>query len=84
MARTIFITSGKGGAGKSTVTALVGAALAQQGQRVLLLELDVALRSLDIMLGLDKTIVYDLSDILTGRCPPIKAIYPCHDLPTFT
>lgn len=80
MARTIFITSGKGGAGKSTVTALVGAALAQQGQRVLLLELDVALRSLDIMLGLDKTIVYDLSDILTGRCPPIKAIYPCHDL----
>lgn len=80
MARTIFVTSGKGGAGKSTVTALVGAALARQGHRVLLLELDIALRALDIMLGLDKTVVYDLSDILTGRCTPIKAVYPCHEL----
>ena len=81
MARTIFVTSGKGGTGKSTVTALTGAALARQGQRVLLLELDTALRALDIMLGLDKTVVYDLSDILEGRCPPIKAVYPCYDLP---
>lgn len=70
------ITSGKGGAGKSTVTAGLGFALAQLGRKVVLMDGDAGLRSLDLMLGISDKAVYDMSDIFEGRCEPIRAVYP--------
>lgn len=75
MGQVILFTSGKGGVGKTASTAFVGLALARLGKKVLLLEMDSALRGLDIILGLDQSIVYDLSDVLKAKCEPIKAIY---------
>jgi len=69
------ITSGKGGAGKSTVTAGLGCALARSGRRVLLIDADAGLRSLDLLLGIGDQAVYDLSDIFEGNCVPIQAVY---------
>lgn len=77
LAQTILVTSGKGGVGKSTVSVLLGAALAEAGKRVLLLEMDSGLRGMDIMLGVQDETVYDLSDVLTRRCEPIKAMVAC-------
>lgn len=70
------VTSGKGGAGKSTVTAGLGCALARQGRKVLLVDGDAGLRSLDLMLGIGGSAVYDMADIFAGNCEPIRAIYP--------
>jgi septum site-determining protein MinD len=69
------ITSGKGGSGKSTVTAGLGCALARLGRKVVLFDGDAGLRSLDLMLGSDRA-VYDMSDIFEGNCEPIRAVYP--------
>ena len=77
MAKTILITSGKGGVGKSTVCTMLGAALARQNSRVLMLETDCGLRNLDLMNGLENQVVYDLGDVLLGRCEPAKAILKC-------
>lgn len=68
------MTSGKGGTGKSTVAALLGRALAARGLSVLLLEFDSGFRGLDLMLGASDRVVYDLRDVLEGRCRPGKAI----------
>lgn len=76
MPETILITSGKGGVGKSTVCTMVGTALARQGSRVLMLETDCGLRSLDVMNGAEERAIYDLADVLMGRCEPIRAIVP--------
>lgn len=70
------ITSGKGGAGKSTVSAGLGCALARLGRRVLLVDGDAGLRSLDVMLGIGGAAVYDMADILSGNCQAVHAIYP--------
>lgn len=70
------VTSGKGGAGKSTVSAGLGCALARLGRRVLLVDGDAGLRSLDVMLGVAGTAVYDMADIFAGNCPPVRALYP--------
>ncbi len=77
MAKTILITSGKGGVGKSTVCTMLGAALARQNKRVIMVETDCGLRNLDIMNGLENQVVYDLGDVLLGRCDPEKAIIKC-------
>ena len=66
--RVVTITSGKGGVGKTTLTANLGAALAMRGQRVVVIDADVGLRNLDVMLGLENRIVYDLVDVIEGRC----------------
>jgi septum site-determining protein MinD len=66
--RVITITSGKGGVGKTTTTANVGAALADRGKSVLLIDADIGLRNLDIVLGLENRIVYDLVDVVEGTC----------------
>ena len=63
------ITSGKGGVGKSAVAAGLGAALARRGRRVLLIDMDAGLRSLDYMLGTSCDLVYDLSDVMTVTIP---------------
>jgi septum site-determining protein MinD len=67
-ARVVTVTSGKGGVGKTTLSANLGVALAMQGQRVVLIDADVGLRNLDVMLGLENRIVYDLVDVIEGRC----------------
>lgn len=67
-AKVITITSGKGGVGKTTATANLGAALASTGQRVACIDADIGLRNLDVVLGLENRIVYDLVDAVEGRC----------------
>ena len=66
--KVITITSGKGGVGKTTATANIGAALADLGHKVVCLDADIGLRNLDVILGLENRIVYDLVDIVEGRC----------------
>ena len=77
MSKITMIASGKGGVGKSTVCAMLGTALAKSGKRVLIVELDMGLRCLDIMLGVSSRAVYDLSDVITGRCTPKDAVVCC-------
>lgn len=76
MGELTVVTSGKGGAGKSTVTTGLGCALARRGNRVLLVDGDAGLRSLDVMLGIGTETVYDMADIFSGNCEPIRAVYP--------
>lgn len=66
--KVVTITSGKGGVGKTTATANIGAALASTGARVVCIDGDIGLRNLDVVLGLENRIVYDLVDIVEGRC----------------
>lgn len=73
-AQTIMLCSGKGGTGKSTVSVLLGARLAANGKKVLLIELDSGLRSVDIIAGVYGKTVYDIEDILCGRCEGEKAV----------
>ncbi len=67
-AKVVTITSGKGGVGKTTATANIGVALASFGQRVVCLDADIGLRNLDVVMGLENRIVYDLVDVVEGRC----------------
>ena len=71
------ITSGKGGVGKSTLAVGLGRALAQRGRRVLLVDCDAGLRSLDRMTGTEENLVFDMADVVFARCSPAEAIYPC-------
>jgi septum site-determining protein MinD len=73
-ARAIVITSGKGGVGKTTVTANLGVTLAQSGKRVIVVDMDIGLRNLDVVMGLENRIVYNLVDVLTGRCQLRQAV----------
>ncbi len=67
-AKILTITSGKGGVGKTTATANIGAALAKRGQKVVCIDADIGLRNLDVVMGLENRIVYDLVDAVEGRC----------------
>lgn len=67
-AQVITITSGKGGVGKTTATANIAAALAASGAKVVCIDADIGLRNLDVVLGLENRIVYDLVDVVEGRC----------------
>ena len=77
MAHTIAIASGKGGAGKSTVTANLGALLSRDGFRTLIIDADIGLRAQDALLGLENRVVYDLVDLVEGSCLPEDAVLPC-------
>ncbi len=67
-AKVVTVTSGKGGVGKTTATANLGAALADLGCKVVCIDGDIGLRNLDVVLGLENRIVYDLVDVVEGRC----------------
>lgn len=68
MGEAIVITSGKGGVGKTTTTANIGTALALSGMRVCLVDTDIGLRNLDVVMGLENRIIYDIVDVVEGRC----------------
>ncbi|MDT8899162.1 MAG: septum site-determining protein MinD [Thermanaerothrix sp.] len=68
VAKVVTVTSGKGGVGKTTTTANVAVALAALGQKVVCIDADIGLRNLDVVLGLENRIVYDLVDVVEGRC----------------
>lgn len=68
MGEVYVITSGKGGVGKTTTTANIGTYLAKMGHRVVLVDSDIGLRNLDVVMGLENRIVYDLVDVAHGRC----------------
>lgn len=74
MGEVIVITSGKGGVGKTTTTANLGAALALQGKKVVLVDTDIGLRNLDVVMGLENRIVYDIVDIVEGKCKLRQAL----------
>lgn len=67
-AKVITVTSGKGGVGKTTITANLASALAMLGQKVVAIDADIGLRNLDVVMGLENRIVYDLVDVVEGRC----------------
>lgn len=74
MAKVFVVTSGKGGVGKTTTTANLGAGLALKGNKVLLIDTDIGLRNLDVVIGLENRIVYDLVDVIEGRCRIAQAL----------
>ncbi len=74
MSKAVVVTSGKGGVGKSTAAVSIGAGLASAGNSTLLIDMDIGLRSLDIMLGVENELVYDLNDVLSGACPLKQAL----------
>lgn len=74
MENVIVITSGKGGVGKTTTTANLGTGLALAGKKVVLVDTDIGLRNLDVVLGLENRIVYDLVDVVEGTCKLKQAL----------
>lgn len=74
MGEVIVITSGKGGVGKTTTTANLGAALAMQDKKVALVDTDIGLRNLDVVMGLENRIVYDIVDVVEEKCKLRQAL----------
>lgn len=74
MSEVIVITSGKGGVGKTTTAANIGIGLAQLGKKVVMVDTDIGLRNLDVVLGLENRIVYNLVDVVEGNCRMKQAL----------
>src|SRR5690625_261977 len=74
MGKSIVVTSGKGGVGKTTTTANIGTGLALIGRKVCLLDPDIGLRHLDVVMGLENRIVYDIVDVVEGYCRVKQAL----------
>ena len=74
MGKVIVVTSGKGGVGKTTSTANIGVGLSQSGKKVIIIDTDLGLRNLDVVMGLENRIVYNLVDVIEGRCRAKQAI----------
>lgn len=68
MGEIIVVTSGKGGVGKTTTTANIGVGLAESGKKVIVIDTDLGLRNLDVVMGLENRIVYNLVDVIEGKC----------------
>jgi len=66
--KVIVVTSGKGGVGKTTATASIGSALALEGKRVAIVDMDIGLRNLDVVMGLENRIVFNIVDVVLGKC----------------
>src|SRR5688572_23664680 len=74
MAKVMVVTSGKGGVGKTTSTAALGAALAQSGQNVVVVDFDVGLRNLDLVMGAERRVVFDLINVVNGDAKLSQAL----------
>src|SRR5215217_6412147 len=74
MAKVVVVTSGKGGVAKTTSTAALGAALAKRGERVVVIDFDVGLRNLDLVLGAERRVVYDLINVVQGDAKLTQAL----------
>ncbi|MDD2619175.1 MAG: septum site-determining protein MinD [Syntrophomonadaceae bacterium] len=72
--RVLVVTSGKGGVGKTTTTANLGTALAMMGKKVVLLDTDIGLRNLDVVMGLENRIVFDIVDVVNAKCKLKQAL----------
>lgn len=81
MGKAIVIASGKGGTGKTMFAANLGVTLALQGHKVVLIDLDTGLRNLDLYLGIENNIVYDINDVLTGVCRIRQALVKVKSFP---
>ena len=84
MSKCFAVASGKGGVGKSVITANLAAALALNGTRVLIIDADIGLRSQDALLGLEDRVVYDLIDVSRKECMPDQAILSCETVPSLS
>lgn len=82
MSEVIVVTSGKGGVGKTTTTANLGAGLAMEGKKVCLIDADIGLRNLDVVMGLENRIVYNLIDVIEGNCRLRQALIKDKRYPT--
>src|ERR1700761_2458689 len=74
MSQVVVVTSGKGGVGKTTSSASLGAALAQAGQTVVLVDFDVGLRNLDLVMGAERRVVFDLVNVVQGDAKLAQAL----------
>ena len=74
MGKVIVVTSGKGGVGKTTSSAALGAALAQNGDKVVVVDFDVGLRNLDLIMGAERRVVYDLVNVIQGEAKLTQAL----------
>lgn len=74
MGEVIVITSGKGGVGKTTTTANIGIGLSLAGNKVVVIDTDLGLRNLDVVMGLENRIVYNLVDVIEGKCRMKQAL----------
>ena len=79
MSHFIAIASGKGGVGKTFVTATLSVALARKGFRVLAVDADMGLRNLDLLFGLQDEVLYDMGDVMKDHCPPAEAVLPVRE-----
>ncbi len=77
MNKIIAVVSGKGGTGKSTVTAGIGRELAGMGNKVLVIDCDSGMRGIDIMLGVSRNVVFDMADVVSGECEIENCVYSC-------
>lgn len=82
--RVIVVTSGKGGVGKTTTTANIGTGLARMGFKVALIDTDIGLRNLDILMGLENRIVYNIIDVVEERCKLTQALVKDKRLPNLS
>ena len=76
MSEVIVVTSGKGGVGKTTSAANIGAGLARMNKKVVLIDTDIGLRNLDVVMGLENRIIYNLVDAVEGNCRIRQALLP--------
>lgn len=74
MSKTIFITSGKGGVGKTTITAYLAYILGENGKSVCIVDADIGLKNMDVLLGVENRVIYDGEDVLAGKCSLEKAL----------
>ena len=84
MSTAWIIASGKGGVGKSTITTNVGLAMAQEGKKVCIVDGDIGLRDLDILLGLENRIAFDMLDVAEGTCTLEQALISPLDFPSLS
>ena len=80
--RAIVVTSGKGGVGKTTATANIGLGLASRDRKVVMIDGDIGLRNLDLILGVENRVVYNVVDVVSGRCQPRQALVKDKRIPS--